>query len=345
MQVVPILQPRMKPPSRQRRQKLVCRLSSIALYKLHPLTIGPTDIPPIDAQIKTVVAVCEAAREIPSKEGDKVFLVSKLWLNRVISRGSEARQSSKIEPEGEIGPVDNSDIIQQVIKDCDDQVFIQLKQGLGTESFEMFPEDAWNMVMDWYGLMPGSGPIIRYAHNTNPDKTGIPNVTFEFHPPIFVLHRLWSDSQPTLVSQLQKTQNPAAPLVVVSRSDKYVHFLKRIKKAAGIDISKKVRVWRVPRTQPAAEPIAPMASTVTPPSSRPSSGAGNHGDLEPCEPQDSWEDLLLDVATFLEIKKGTGGSSLRPRPFRQPELQWQIRLILPWPWRQPGDHFGRACQW
>jgi ubiquitin carboxyl-terminal hydrolase 4/11/15 len=228
--------------------------------------------------------------------------VSKLWLSRVTSRSTEARASSKVEPEGEIGPVDNSDIIQQLIKDCDGETFVQLKHGLSEESFELLPEDAWNLVIGWYGLMPGHIPIVRTAHNTNQDKSGIPNVIFEFHPPIFKVHRLWSETT-NYPSQIMKVQKPSAPIFVVSRSNHYMDFLKRIKLQAGIDLERKVRVWRVPRKQPAAEPVAPVANTTTPPSSRPNS-PGAPGVSVPREPQDSWTDLLLDVASFNDLEKG-----------------------------------------
>ena len=52
------------------------------------------------------------------------------------------RQKSKTEPEGEIGPIDNSDIIQRIFTDFNKKDFVQLKQGVGQESYVMFPEDA-----------------------------------------------------------------------------------------------------------------------------------------------------------------------------------------------------------
>jgi len=272
--------------------------------ELQKLTCRHADIPPIDVQIKTVTTVCEAADQHQLNEGDKTYLVSKSWLNRVLARGSEARHNSKVDPEGEIGPVDNSDIIQQIIKDCDGEDFVQLKHGLGTESFSLFPQEAWDLVMAWYGLMPGQHPIVRYAHNTNPDRSGIPNVIYEFHPPIFTVHRLWSDST-SLIPQLLKVQNPVAPVIVVSRSVQYIDFLRKAKTKANIDLSKKVRVWRIPRKQPAADPVPPTGDLTTPPSSRPSSPApGAATAPSPGEPQDSWTRLLLDVATFSQLKKG-----------------------------------------
>jgi ubiquitin carboxyl-terminal hydrolase 4/11/15 len=263
-------------------------------------------IPPIDAQIKTVTTIIEAAAEHQASEGDKMFLVSKRWLDRVTSRGSDAIKKSKTVPEGEIGPIDNSDIIQQIIKDCYGVEFVQLKNGLGVDDFTLFPQAAWDLVMEWYGLMKGSIPIERYAHNTNPDKNGIPNIQFEFHPCVFTLHRLYGENNTINIPQKLKVDNPPAPIFVVSRSMKYNEFLKKLKIKAEIDLSKKVRLWRVPRIQPAAEPVEPVANTATPPSSRPGSPAAGTAVGTTRQLQDSWTQLFLDVPSFVQLQRGDG---------------------------------------
>lgn len=254
-----------------------------------------------------MTTLIEALGQEQLKDGAQAWLVSRAWLARVIARGPEGLKHNKTAPEGEIGPVDNSDIIQQIIKDSDGNNFVQLKHGLGSESFELFSKDAWDLVVQWYGLMPGSIPIVRYAHNTNTDPYGIPNIVFEYHPPILTIHRLWSDHSNTL-SQIIKAQKPPVPIFVVSRSDRYMDFLKRIKLKAGIDMNKKVRVWRVPKSQPASEPVGLSASvnTSTPPSSRPSSPSLGVAVQGSRELQDSWTTLLLDVTTFSQLKKGDG---------------------------------------
>jgi ubiquitin carboxyl-terminal hydrolase 4/11/15 len=236
-----------------------------------------------------------------------VYLVSRRWLNRVISRGSEARKTSKEEPQGEIGPVDNSDIIQQIIKDSDGVDFVQLKHGYGQEEFMPFPEHAWDLLMEWYDLMPGSIPIIRIAYNTNADKAGMPNIQFEYHPPIFTVHRLFGENNGINISQKLKAEQPAAPVFVLSRSLKYQEFLKKLKERSGISLSNKVRVWRVPKLQPAAEPSTVVANTATPPSSRPGSPTvGTASVANQREPQDSWTKLFLDVPSFTQLERGNG---------------------------------------
>ncbi|TVY17333.1 putative ubiquitin carboxyl-terminal hydrolase 12, partial [Lachnellula arida] len=263
-----------------------------------------TETPSIDIQIKTVTTLCEAAMQHIPQENDMMYIVSNRWLQRVLDRGSEARQKSKVEPEGEVGPIDNSDIIQDIVTDSDGKEFTRLKHGLGLESYALFPEEAWNLIISWYKLMPGAQPIQRIAHNTNPDKNGLPNTQYELHPPVFTIYRLYADNNPILVPQKLKVSNPPPLTYVLSASTRYYDFLKKIKEQSQIDLSKKVRVWRVPRLLPAAEPVAPTANTVTPPSSRPSSPAPNPTS-QSREPQDSWKHLLLPVSTFLELEKGS----------------------------------------
>jgi len=265
-----------------------------------------TEIPPIDFQITTVRSLMAAASETTLEEGDQVYLVSKRWLDRVISRGSDARAKSKVEPEGEIGPIDNSDIIEQVIKDCDGKDFAILKPGLTQDSFELFPKDVWTMVLEWYGIMPGTIPLLRTAHNTALDKMGIPNIQFEYYPLVFTIHRLWSEGSTINLSQKLKVENPPAPVLVVSRSVPYQEFLRKLKKVSGIGVSQKVRVWGIPRLQPAEEPATTSMDMGTPPPSRPNSPSSTTILPVVREPQDSWTDLLLDVATFLTLEKGTG---------------------------------------
>jgi ubiquitin carboxyl-terminal hydrolase 4/11/15 len=221
-----------------------------------------------------------------------------------MDRGTEARQNSKVQPEGEIGQVDNSDLIQQIIKDTDGNDFVQLKPG-AIDNLEMFPKDAWDLIVEWYGIMPGSLPIIRLAHNTNPDRNGIPNVVYELNPPVFKVHRLWGENNPVNIPQKLKVSNPATPIFVCSTSTKYVDFLEKIKEKVSIEKSKKVKIWRVPRLLPAANPTASVSNAATPPSSRP--GSPNNVNTAPTrQPQDSWNTLLLDVTTFLQLPNGNG---------------------------------------
>lgn len=156
--------------------------------------------------------------------------------------------------------------------------------------------------MRLYGLKAGQFPIVRKAVNTNPDKTAHPNIEYELHPPVFVVHRLWSHISPIPIPQLMKVQNPAAPVFVVSRGDSYMEFLKKIKRVAGIEMSTEVQVWKLPRTFTAVESIAAtIANEASPPPSRGNTPAP---ESQP-QPQDSWRHLLIEVTSFLELERDT----------------------------------------
>ncbi|ATZ52048.1 Bcubp12 [Botrytis cinerea B05.10] len=266
-----------------------------------------TEIPPIDVQVATVTSLIRAARDGPLTEGDKTYLVSRKWLEKVTSNTSEARAKSKKVVEEKIGPVDNSNIIQQIIPQPGREDFVQLKHGIGEDLFELFPGDAWDMVLEWHDIMTGTKPIVRFAHNTNPDKgpNAIANVSYEYHPPIFHIHRVWSELGDK-VDAATKSANPDAPVVVASRSMRMHDFLKLIKEIAGVPIKQKIRLWRVPRTLPAADPALSIANgAATPPSSRPGTPTVDTNATAP-EVQDSWKKLLLGVADFTKVERDSG---------------------------------------
>jgi ubiquitin carboxyl-terminal hydrolase 4/11/15 len=238
----------------------------------------------------------------PLQVGEKAYLISKRWLSRVQARGTGAKVSNKEDLEGDIGPIDNSDIMQEILKDGDGKSFVRLKPEISRLTFEYFPEEAWEYVMKLYGMKSGQIPIIRKAVNTNPDKNGEPNIEYELHPPMFVVHRIWSAVSPVPLPQLLKANKPAAPIFVVSREDSYMDFLKKIKLAAQIDLSRKVQVWKLPRTFTSVEFIsATIANVASPPPSR----EGTPAPESQSQPQDSWRDLLIDVKSFLELERGT----------------------------------------
>ncbi len=266
------------------------------------------EVPSIDEQIKVVMQILETHNSMPLRPGEKAYVISKKWLSRVQARGSGAKVSNKEDLEGEIGPIDNSDILQEILQDGDGQHFVRLKPDLVRPDFEFFPEEAWDYVMKLYGLKAGQMPIIRKAVNTNPDRNGEPNVEYELHPPVFVVHRLWSPNSPAPLPSDMKSRNPNAPVFVVSRGDSYMGFLKRIKRAAGIELGTKVQVWKVPRTFSAVESIAAsIANEASPPPSRGNTPAPESHALPQSQPQpqDSWTKLLVELPSFLELEKGS----------------------------------------
>ncbi|KAF7563795.1 hypothetical protein G7046_g302 [Stylonectria norvegica] len=250
--------------------------------------------PSILEQVKIIETLLKAFAEAPLKEGVEAYLVSRLWVESALALRGDPKDAKKAVSGSPLGPVDNSDIIEETITEANGNQFVRLKPGSGLESFELFPEDAWKMVVDWYGVAEGQGAVVRTAINTATDAASEPNIMYEFHPPVFRVHRLWSELSPLPIEQSLKAKDPA--VLVLSRSRKYAGqaFLKDLKKYTGIPVDRKVRLWAVPRTLPAAD-IPEPRSALTPPDS-----PGRVEDQS--NPQDSWSKLLLDIATFSQVR-------------------------------------------
>lgn len=243
--------------------------------------------------------MCEAQAAAELGPGETVYLISNKWLSKVQARGTGAKSRPE-DIQGDIGPIDNSDIVQETITDHDGLHFARLRPELPRDAYTLFPENAWNYVVKLYGLPKGAAPIVRIAHNTNPDQTGMPNIQYEMYPPILTVHRLWSAHSPIPISQILKAKNPLAPVFVMGRGDRYVELLRKIKKAADIDLIRKVRVWRIPQSLTAGGETELTSNELSPPPSRPVSPAPNAQ-----ERSSPWANLLVEVDSFLKLQKGT----------------------------------------
>jgi ubiquitin carboxyl-terminal hydrolase 4/11 len=242
-------------------------------------------------QIKTIQTLLKAFNETPIQVGDVAYIVSRAWVNKALAMGGDPKHPKK-EMVGELlGPVDNEDIIGEIIKNAGVDDFVRLKPGTQMpDDFELFPKDAWDLVVDWYGVKESQPPIVRKAGNSALEPGGYPNITFEVHPPVFKIHRLWSEVSPIPIEQSTKTRNPPPLVMARSRLDDMQPFLKEIKDRLHIPTPRKVRLWRVPRKLPGAD-LARPKNALTPPDS-----PGREADSN--NPQDSWTHLLLDVPSF-----------------------------------------------
>ncbi|KAL8374228.1 hypothetical protein RB599_001113 [Gaeumannomyces hyphopodioides] len=253
--------------------------------------------PPLPEQIKTIETLLKAFGETPLQEGDTAYLVSRQWLEKAQAFGDDSKHAPTKASEVSLGPVDNSDIVQEIVKDVDDKDFVRLKPGLGLEHYQLFSQDAWDLVVSWYGLADGQLPIQRFAHDTAPEGS-IPHVQFEIHPPIFAIHRLWSPTSPIPIDQKLKAMNPPPATLACSSSCRTHAFLKKIKRLAGVELDRKVRLWRVTR-----EPLAPAS---TPPSS-------SAMQITPATPpespnktpdeRDPWDYLLVEASRLMALSK------------------------------------------
>lgn len=250
--------------------------------------------PPLHEQVKTIETLLKAFADAPVKEGTVAYLVSRSWVNKALALRPGSKPSKPgSAAESALGPVDNSDIIEGVIHDSTGKKFVRLKPGSNEESFELFPEDAWNLVMDWYGIKQGQDLIVRTAVNTAHGKLSPSNILFEFHPPVFRVHRLWSQVSPLPIEQALKARNPPPLVFARSSGTRAQAFLKELKALAGIPVDRKVRLFMVP--DPPAVSGSPEAHpTLTPPDSP--------GRQRPRHSPPAWPNLLLDIESFSHVR-------------------------------------------
>ncbi|KAI8963906.1 UCH-domain-containing protein [Daldinia sp. FL1419] len=243
-----------------------------------PMDTSSTRQPPesIEAHVKAIRAFVEEQNTSPLTEGQECFLVSRSWLANV---PDDLSPKHTVEDWTSIPPVDNSDIVLEVIDDpcvgdgVDDilkKKFVRLRLGYDTEQFEPFPKNAWDLLMKWPGLLEGQIPIRRLAHATTDDGK---NVMWEWHPPILTIYRLWSAISTLPIEASLKAKNPPPSRLVCSRSTYFQVFLRQAKGVAGIDLAQRVRAWSV---------LQPPVGETSP-----------------------WNHLLLDVESFLALEKGS----------------------------------------
>lgn len=260
-------------------------------------TMPSAEIPPIDEQVAKVSLL---ARK-PLQDKEKGYVVSARWLNRVRARSSvvtEAIKTDKAATEGEIGPVDNSDLVLVIegsgqFEDENGDPYVPLKPGLQLdEDYFILPEEAWDLIIKWYGSLPNSPIITRYVHNTSTGQ--VENCQYELNPPIFSILKLPS-SHATSAQTLKEKDLPPVKFLA-SRHMSFNKWLKKAKMLVGIDLSTKVRVWKVLgglKSSSGSGVMTPMASR----SASPAPGAdivasaGDH--------------MVLDVNTFLSLDRGS----------------------------------------
>ncbi|KAL8973222.1 MAG: hypothetical protein Q9197_002448 [Variospora fuerteventurae] len=262
--------------------------------------IRAPELPSIDDQIEQVMHLANR----PLQEGQKGFVISSAWLGRVLSRGTNSDIASKYgkeAAEGPVGPVDNSGIdmvIDQSIKGLRDekgQPFIPLRPEVQmTDDFEILPEEAWDLIIRWYGLAQGSPIITRYCHNTSSSDT-TENVQYELRPPIFTIVKI-PDSSGGMTKQALDEKDALPIKILASRHKYFQSFLKEAKRGAGIDLKKKVRVWRIL----GGLPTESRSAMITPAQSRSNSPA-----LNTITSVNPGKNLVLDVLNFAELQLGS----------------------------------------
>ncbi|KAL8939442.1 MAG: hypothetical protein Q9216_003348 [Gyalolechia sp. 2 TL-2023] len=259
-----------------------------------------SSLPPIDDQIGQVMEHTNK----PLQEGQKGFVISCNWLARVLARGSAddvGTKFAKEAAEGPVGPVDNSGmdmVIDQSMKNLKDEKghpFIPLRPELSMgDDFEIIPEEAWDLILGWYGLARGSPIITRYCHNTSSSDT-TENLQYELRPPIFTIVKI-PDTSAGMVKQTLDEKDALPIKILASRHKYFQSFLKEAKQGARINLKRKVRVWRVLSDLSAETP----SGMITPAQSRSNSPALNT--VTSVTPS---KNLVLDISHFAELQLGS----------------------------------------
>ena len=152
-----------------------------------------------------------------------------------------------------------------------DQHFIPLRADVERPiDYEVFTEEAWRLVVAWYGTVDGQKPIVRFARNAAPLGSPSANIVYELDPPVLTVRKVTSTPQTTQV-------DAAAVRLVASHTERFQAFLARAKEAAGIPLQHKVKIFRqldptkVSGDMPAiAPPGIPSPPTLRNPSPSPS---------------------------------------------------------------------------
>lgn len=223
--------------------------------------------------------------------GDRAFVVSRLWLDKAKDLKARGKTVGDEGSESSLGPVDNSDIIEETFTDSSGVSFVRLKPGSGLDEFELFPEDAWNLVLAWHGLKEGQQPIIRTAINAAPDAQTAPEVMYELHPTVFTVYRLWSEISAIPIDQELRAKKPGPLRLVRSRKYHAQTFVKEMKTLAKIPLERKVRFHTISPPLPISSNSAPLGTALTPPDSPDRDGH-----------PETWDSLLMSLPSFSTLR-------------------------------------------
>ncbi|KAH7408678.1 hypothetical protein DE146DRAFT_786093 [Phaeosphaeria sp. MPI-PUGE-AT-0046c] len=259
----------------------------------------PAELPSLDEQVAKVMEMMSTGLQ----ERQEGYIISEKWLERVWARTSEnsgrPQEFSKEATQGPIGPVDNAglvdaDAVREDLLDQNGEDFLPLNKAAQMgQDFEILPAKAWELVVSWYGLKPGSPVIRRYAQNTVPDKSS-ENLEYELFPPIITVRKVRK-------APLATESSRRAGKIVASRYESYLALIESAKKSASIDLKNKVRVWRildsassdVPQQQQ-TQPSGMLTPDASPRDGSPAVPAAN----QPVP-------LIMDVTSFNGLIDGT----------------------------------------
>ncbi|KAI0105423.1 hypothetical protein GGR51DRAFT_187146 [Nemania sp. FL0031] len=267
------------------------------------VTIDETPVLPpasIEAHINTIRTLVEDFNRTSYVVGQECYIVSKRWLTCVPLDSMRKQVTNDLSA---IPPVDNSDIIWEIIDDpcvgngvadVMKKKFVRLKSRYGAEEFVPFPPAAWDLLMQWPGLKEGQIPIRRVATDNSQHGDGS-NIQIEYHPLVLTVHRLWSAHSQIPVDASLKATDPPPPKLARSSNMKYQAFLKQAKAMVKIDLAQRVRGWNIP------DALEPAQTDVTEPN-LPASPAPQETTTNA---RDVWNHLLVDVQSFTALERNS----------------------------------------
>ena len=253
------------------------------------------EAPPFDEQIAIITQLAQR----PLEDGMRSFVISNVWLEAALARGTNSTRSSKeAASDAPLPPLDNSEFIDPRFTDLNDErgePFYPLKPGYTvSREIEILPEEAWRKIVKWHGTAQGSPEIVRFCHNTSGNDFS-QNLQFELYPPVITILKL-PDTSAGLTPEALKSKNAPPARVVTSSHQPFNDFLARAKEAAKIPPNTHVRVWRITAS---LRGTSAQSGMLTPAHSRSHSPAP--GTLEPVDPGHK---LVLDVSAFLGLQEG-----------------------------------------
>ncbi|THW50481.1 cysteine proteinase, partial [Aureobasidium pullulans] len=264
-------------------------------YDAHQQDASPSITPSFEEQVTRI----QAMLNVPVEDGSKVFIVAAKWFHRVMARTADADQKV-FDPEmleGEVGNIDNSSLVAPGAFDDPlafpgkpDLPYVPLRADVEREThFEVFTEEAWRQIVEWYGVSDGQLPILRFAHNVAPEGSPSSNIIYELSPPVFTIRKVPSAPQ-------SAQADAAAVKVVASRSERFQSFLARAKEAASIPMQHKVKIFKQlnPTLISGDMPNTAQPGILSPPTSR-----------NPSPSPSTSSKLVIDRSTFTRWTVGT----------------------------------------
>jgi len=263
--------------------------------------------PTLDQQIQTV----QLGIYRPMQEGEEYCVISGKWLKKFLSndKGSDI-VLTKEEAEGPLGPIDNSDLVDKVAQQkmvtegvilldptnagipadvngtAAEAEFTPLLPGTTGEDFEVIPLDTWDFLVKIHGVAVNSPPPLkRKAVNTQTDTQLASNIQVELYLPTYTVYRLRDPLAETTHASLGAGVKPPAK-IIAGRSERIHALLKKAKNLTGIDMSRKVRIWRLMNN----------GGVFLDGSRSPSPANGKKGGSK---------GMIYDMAAFLELEAGS----------------------------------------